>query len=136
MQGREAMGRTFGWTDFIGHSFPFGIVAVWCSCMEQYPFVRFAHIWGIHVPINILRSILGNRFIVWLSKSDIVIYLTHAGIGFHLVYYFLSFHAAIATLGSIVIGVVIRLSFEWIQRMMEKWILSLQPQEYKNHQEK
>lgn len=94
-------------------------------------------IYGVYMfQSDILRSILGNRFIVWLSKSDMVIYLTHAGIGFHLVYYFLSFHAAIATLGSIVIGVVIRLSFEWIQRMMEKCILSLQPQEYKNHQEK
>ena len=94
-------------------------------------------IYGVYMfQSDILRSILGNRFIVWLSKSDMVIYLTHAGIGFHLVYYFLSFHAAIATLGSIVIGVVIRLSFEWIQRMMEKWILSLQSQEYKNHQEK
>lgn len=55
-----------------------------------------------------MQSLLGNRFLIWLSKSDIFIYLTHAGIGFHLVYYFLTTNAIVATVGGVVVGVIIR----------------------------
>ncbi len=54
-----------------------------------------------------LQILFGNRIVIWLSKSDMFIYLSHAGIGFHFVYYFITTNAVVATVGSVVIGVIL-----------------------------
>ena len=55
---------------------------------------------------KIIRLVLGNRYVVSLSKSNMFIYLTHAGIGFHIAYYFISTSPYAATLISVIVGYV------------------------------
>ena len=50
------------------------------------------------------EPVLGNKFIVGLAKADMVIYLTHPGIAFHLVMFCFGHNAWMMVLGSMVIG--------------------------------
>lgn len=48
--------------------------------------------------------VLGNRFIVGLAKADMFIYLTHPGIAFHLVMFFIGHNVWLMVLGSVIVG--------------------------------
>lgn len=48
--------------------------------------------------------VLGNRIIVGLAKADMFIYLTHPGIAFHLVMFFIGHNVWLMVLGSVIVG--------------------------------
>lgn len=61
----------------------------------------------------ILLKVLGNSFVLKLSKADIFIYLTHPGIGFHLVFFFICTNSIVATIGSVIVGYYLGKSFHF-----------------------
>lgn len=48
--------------------------------------------------------VLGNKFLVGLARADMFIYLTHPGIAFHFVLFFVGHNAWLMILGSVIVG--------------------------------
>ncbi len=67
---------------------------------------------------TIIQFILGNSFILRLSKSDIFIYLTHPDIGFHLCFFFITKNAIVAILVSVLFGWVLGETYLFIKRVL------------------
>ncbi|MBE6332447.1 MAG: acyltransferase [Bacteroidales bacterium] len=86
----------------------------WCSTL-----LFLLLIWCVYVfQSRPMQWLLGNRAVLRLSKADMFIYLSHTGIGFHLVFYFISYNAVVATIGSVFIGFAMCEAYDWMRRML------------------
>lgn len=66
--------------------------------------------------------VFGNKYIVSLSKADMFIFLSHPGIGFHVVFLFKLYDPISVVIGSIIIGYLLYLSYDFLCQTLPKYI--------------
>lgn len=55
-------------------------------------------------PSNFVNAILGNRIVLAIASHNMFIYLSHAGIGFHIMFHFFTTNTLVVCCGSFAIG--------------------------------
>lgn len=83
-----------------------------------------SHLWVLSIlflfPSNFVDAILGNNVVLFIAKQDMFIYLTHAGIGFHIMFHFFTTNTLVVCCGSFLIGTCIGLAYDSFRSVIVK----------------
>lgn len=83
-----------------------------------------SHLWVLSIlflfPSNFVDAILGNNVVLFIAKQDMFIYLTHAGIGFHIMFHFFTTNTLVVCCGSFLIGACIGLAYDSFRSVIVK----------------
>lgn len=83
-----------------------------------------SHLWVLSIlflfPSNFVDAVLGNNVVLSIAKQDMFIYLTHAGIGFHIMFHFFTTYSLVVCCGSFIIGAGIGLVYDKLQSVIVK----------------
>lgn len=85
-----------------------------------------SHLWVLSIlflfPSNLVEAILGNSVVLSVARQDMFIYLTHAGIGFHIMFHFFTTNILAVCIGSFAIGCCIGILYDYC---VQKWKFTL-----------
>lgn len=83
-----------------------------------------SHLWVLSIlflfPSNFVDAVLGNNVVLAVARQDMFIYLTHAGIGFHIMFHFFTTNTLAVCCGSFLIGTCIGLAYDSFRSVIVK----------------
>lgn len=83
-----------------------------------------SHLWVLSIlflfPSNFVDAVLGNNVVLSVARQDMFIYLTHAGIGFHIMFHFFTTNTLVVCCGSFLIGTCIGLAYDSFRSVIVK----------------